>query len=211
VVVLYTLNPYWCLLLHWVPPFLAPLLLLSIRFLCIVGFQFVERERERERTEQKARIGCVPKVSHWKREREKERRRKKDCFDQRRSFFSMCIAKREENCCCYCRYKDDVLWDEELIRVAPNNWAVVRSSCQTGVEELRREVVVVGRIPALASPMEGGFCISYRLFSNISHPSSYVGAPRSNRVTALQANKEANHGRYPPLFHVCARILHRSS
>jgi len=44
------------------------------------------------------------------------------------------------------------------------------------VEELRREAVVLGRILALASPMEGGFCISYRLFSNISHPSSSVGA-----------------------------------
>jgi hypothetical protein len=32
---------------------------------------------------------------------------------------------------------------------------------------------------------EGGFCISYRLFSNISHPSSSAGAPRSDRVIAL--------------------------
>jgi len=76
---------------------------------------------------------------------------------------------------------------------------VVRSSCQTRVEELRREAVVVGQTPALASPMEGGFCISYRLFNNISHPFSFVGAPRSNRMIALQADEEANHGHYPPL------------
>jgi len=122
-------------------------------------------------------------------------KRERDCFDQRRSFFFMCIAKREESYYC-CRCRDDVLWDEELIRVAPNNWAVVRSSCQTGVEELRREAVVVGWTPTLASPMEGGFCISYRLFSNISHPSSSASAPRSDRVTALQADEEANH-QYP--------------
>jgi hypothetical protein len=59
--------------------------------------------------------------------------------------------------------------------------------------------------------MEGGFCISYRLFSNISHPSSSVGAPRSNRMIALQVDEEANHGHYPPLPDVCVRILHRSS
>jgi len=57
---------------------------------------------------------------------------------------------------------------------------------------------------------EGGFCISYRLFNNISHPSS-VGAPRSDRAPALQADEEANHGHYPPLFDVCVRILHRSN
>jgi hypothetical protein len=58
---------------------------------------------------------------------------------------------------------------------------------------------------------KGGFCISYRLFSNISHPSSSTGAPRSDRAIALQADKEANHGHYPPLSDVCAHILHRSS
>jgi len=79
------------------------------------------------------------------------------------------------------------------------------------VEELRREAVVVGWTPALASPMEGGFCISYRLFNNISHPSSSAGAPRSDRAIALQADEETNHGHYPPLSDVCARILHRSS
>jgi hypothetical protein len=41
------------------------------------------------------------------------------------------------------------------------------------------------------SPNWEGFCISYRLFSNISHPSSSTGAPRSDRATALQ---EMNHG-----------------
>jgi len=79
------------------------------------------------------------------------------------------------------------------------------------VEELRREAVVVGRTPTLAFPMEGGFCISYRLFNNISHPSSSAGAPRSDRVTALQADEEANHGHYPPLSDVYACILHQSS
>jgi hypothetical protein len=54
-------------------------------------------------------------------------------------------------------------------------------------------------------------CISYRLFSNISHPSSSACAPRSDRATALQADEEANHGHYPPLSDVCAPILHRSS
>jgi len=58
---------------------------------------------------------------------------------------------------------------------------------------------------------EGGFCISYQLFSNISHPSSSVSAPRSDRATALQADEEANHGHYMPLFDVCAPILHRYS
>jgi len=58
---------------------------------------------------------------------------------------------------------------------------------------------------------KGGFCISYRLFNNTSHPSSSAGAPRSDRVTALQPNEEANHGHYPSLSDVCARILHRSS
>jgi len=57
---------------------------------------------------------------------------------------------------------------------------------------------------------KGGFCISYRLFNNISHPSSSAGAPRSDRATALQADEEANHGHYPPLSDVCARILHES-
>jgi len=57
----------------------------------------------------------------------------------------------------------------------------------------------------------GRFCISYRLFSNIAHPSSSAGAPRSNRTTALQVDEEVNHGHYPPLSDVCARILHRSS
>jgi hypothetical protein len=92
------------LLLHWVPPFLAPLLLLllSIRFLCIVGFQFVERERETE-LNRKLELGV-----YQKRRIERERERERDCFDQRRSFFSMCIAKREESCC-RCRCRDDVL------------------------------------------------------------------------------------------------------
>jgi hypothetical protein len=79
------------------------LLLLSIRFLCIVGFQFVERERERERERElnrKLELGV-----YQKRRAERER----DCFDQRRSFFSMCIAKREESYCCCCRCRDDVL------------------------------------------------------------------------------------------------------
>jgi hypothetical protein len=59
---------------------------------------------------------------------------------------------------------------------------------------------------------KGGFCISYRLFSNISRPSSFAGAPRSDHVTALQTDEEADHGHYyPPLFDVCACILHRSS
>jgi hypothetical protein len=58
---------------------------------------------------------------------------------------------------------------------------------------------------------EGGFCISYRLFSNISHPSSSGSAPRSDRATTLQVDEEANHGHYLPLSNVCARIPHRSS
>jgi len=37
-------------------------------------------------------------------------------------------------------------------------------------------------------------CIPYRLFSNISHPSSSAGAPRSDRATPLQVDEEANHG-----------------
>jgi hypothetical protein len=48
------------------------------------------------------------------------------------------------------------------------------------------------------------------LFTNISHPSSSAGAPRSDRATALQADEEANHDHYPPLSDVCAPILHRS-
>jgi hypothetical protein len=59
--------------------------------------------------------------------------------------------------------------------------------------------------------MEGGFCISYWLFNNISHPSSSAGAPRSDHPTALQADEEANHGHYLPLSDVCTRILHRSN
>jgi hypothetical protein len=58
---------------------------------------------------------------------------------------------------------------------------------------------------------EGGFCISYRLFSNISHPSSSTGAPRSDCAIALQADEEANHDHYSPLSDVYACILHLSS
>jgi hypothetical protein len=73
--------------------------------LCIVGFQFVERERERE-LNRKLELGV-----YQKRCIERERERERDCFGQRRSFFSMCIAKREESyyCCCCCRCRDDVL------------------------------------------------------------------------------------------------------
>jgi hypothetical protein len=59
--------------------------------------------------------------------------------------------------------------------------------------------------------VEGGFCISYRLFNNVSHPSSFANAPRSDHAIALQADEEANHGHYMPLFDVCTPILHRSS
>jgi len=84
------------------------------------------------------------------------------------------------------------------------------------VEELRREAVVVGRTLALASPMEGGFCISYQLFSNISHPSYSTGAPRLDRATALKADEEANRGDfivpeghgYPLVLYISLYLLH---
>jgi len=72
-VVLYTLSPYCCLLLHWVPPFLAPLLLLLIRFLCIIGSSLLrERERERE-LNRKLELGV-----YQKRRIEKERGRERE-------------------------------------------------------------------------------------------------------------------------------------
>jgi hypothetical protein len=103
-----------------------------------------------------------------------------------------------------------LLRDKYLGRLCPHSERVVLPCCFT--RSFASSFCCTSSLPALPCGVgaEGGFCISYRLFSNISHPSSSAVAPRSDRATALQVCEEANHGHYPPLSDVCAPILHRS-